>query len=451
MGDMQATIGGTDVDGSDGRTIHGDFDDSTSHSGDRVIMFDVLIQGADAETFQTNVATARAAFTKRQVVCSGTIDDAAATNRWSVGPDDGDHVSTSVAMVPNAGHAKTATSEMFTIVIHAQSVTHIGTDIASLEGLESFTFTRHFGPGRVEARVVTGRFTTTTNAKDGLTNYTNAKATLLTTYCLTDNDGSRNTTNKFVLVDEQIENLDGEDRVVEFRLESQVSRFVMATADASAGVRETTLKIKTETPDAWFPQAGARPTIVTVEGAIHLSYEAYSSGVWQAFDAYVKPDILTALATEIGSIPVVRWVKTHIATDPNDGLMAVNLTLQVGNSVNLQYSRSDSIEVTEQYSFADVTDGTVYLQESPVGPAVKRQITVEREGSSYVADLLTSLPSPRFSGRQVVPAKFGMAHVGAFKTEFSNNTFKQSAVYGFVEVKLTNPAAIQPRLRRVGV
>jgi len=442
---MQVTIDGTNLDNGSTRIITGDVSDTVSPDGERVVLVSFYMQAASASALATLYAATVAAFAKRNVAC--TINHGG-SNLFTIAPNDGTHLQTRVGILPH--HEKSGPLTVFrTLVIQAELAQVPDDAPAGLAGIESFTVTTIRPPGRGKTIVAQGTFIDTGSAAAGATalaNYTTARATLLTDYLLTLSTGARGATGQ-VLVSEVFSNVTGDAKRLEFTLESEYRAFAMSN---TASARANTIQIGITQPEEWHPDAGPRPSIITVAGSVFLDLDVLAGATLKSvWDGSLKVDVLAHVATETGQGDTRELTPPVVSFDEDQGLIQFSMALQGGNSQEIARTRRDEVIDTPIVAESVDSDGYVHEQTSPASPRRIRRVSISRVGIGEKRIAPPKL-SPTIKGRAV---RYRGQTAGSTRQirSFGENVWAQAWTFEFEEIKVrTTDAPPAPTITGTG-
>lgn len=436
MGIPQVTVGAVELDnraGDNWRKIVGGFSDDLSPGGSRVISVPFQVEGDTIDQLQSRLATTRAAFITRDLPVNVTQDDDAASFYTTISVGDGYHNAIETTVVHGPLSDTSLSVSMMLVITAARTLPpNNGFTGLTAPGLESLSAAETINAGRVSSISVTGSFVTFGGAT-ALQNYNSARAELITDLCQCLSSGAIDTNTNFVLVNERVLNPQGENRRIDFELQSEFQAHPFTNTPAARAVQ---LGIITTTPDEWDERGGPVPTLIHVQGSVFINKSVFASGVYFAWDT-VRQDIEDFISQETGESDL-SLVKRTIGIDPDQRLLNVDVVYQSGQPINLEYTRIDRIQIAVIEAVAPDSFGFETIQEAPHSPEVIRFVSITRKGLGQLSirDLIPTPPSPVMFDRQVLLRSVQPEEQGPLTTDFGENTWNQSVVLKYREAKL---------------
>ncbi|MCP4549246.1 MAG: hypothetical protein GY835_22565 [bacterium] len=383
---IQATVNGTTLDNDGTRTIQGEISDTNNLQGQRVIIVPFSIQEDTEGAFATAYQLAQTTFATRNktVVITphiGTLD-----------PDGGTYNEMITAVMDDPSHAKTTVSIHLLLVIVAVRTDPLPSAVTGVTGLEELNITDHYTAAGRRSRTVSGSYVKTTG-KTAKENYDDGLATILTDYCLTDNDGSWNVTSEMVLVGDHQSDLDGEARRYDFVLESE--QRLEAWANTDTAVRDAHISMNSYQHPDWPEELGDPPTVIEVSGAVNLDLTEQPGDLTAQWDATVRDDVETILADEFDSATLKSY---SLSSNPDAGSLTFRATYWSTEITVIAYSRITKIDDVPDQAVSGTQDGKHYVQTAPTSPNRTQTVTVSRVGVGIV-DITPPTPIPTLPGR----------------------------------------------------
>jgi hypothetical protein len=446
MGKPQVTL--TDLDGTtnpvlldntgaaggDWRRIVGDISDDTGIDGARSVSVSFVIEADSADALQTRYATTRSELITRNRRARITLDDASGSYFADIYTGDGKHLGVTTTIV-DADDDKTVYALPLVFVLMTEATSIPASGFGSLTtgpdaGIESLALVVDSGAGRDTVRRVTG--SVVNNGTAASTLYSAARAGIIVDLLLAASDGSRDPTNKHVLVGEEVTNID-EDERVDFELTSEYSPFVFSSLTAARGA---SLEISSTQVDEWDTAGGGpAPLLIHVTGAIFISKDVWTAGMLTAW-ASARSDIESIIATETGeSSP--KLVKHQVRADPNDQTLVIDAIWQTRQGIHVQWNRQEKvIDEIERVVVVD-SDGYQAIQESPAGSNVIRVVSVTREGVGLLteAEMLDPPPVATMEGRQLYRISGEHDFAGPMSKDFGV-VYRQAIVVRYQELRV---------------
>ncbi len=427
------TIDSTAIDNDTTVFAHGQHQDSFDASGGRLVKVDLFIEDASAfaTTYANLIAACRTRNKRVQVQFHGgsdVIDINPSANTGVVG--------VVTTPVDDPTHRKTDVSACISVIIAAQYTNPLTTFATGMEAFSLETSTDAAGRGQKTLTMLFGP----AGGDTGATNYTNARSSLLTTYMLTDSDGTWNSSNKYALIVENTDTVEGESNLYRVVLVSQF----FATGFTTSDVRDYAMTISSSIPEEW-PSNIPRPTYITAAGH---AIAPLSGDVWALRDS-VRTDVLAALASAGISNP--KKLREQWAADITTGLIRFTLDYQIGQLTYLAVSRSGRVEIRYEAVKVSDSDGFTHIQESNASPIVVHDVTVSHR--ALVGTRITiNPPSAVVRGRKLWKESETVTVAQPVTTEFGRVQTKQiTAQYSEVKMKRPPPAQQGPAIDPVGV